>query len=111
VQDSRNSHFLPDVVTECDITECDVQPDGRLSVQCVGLRRLHATGDTELDGYRICAVDREVLDDALPLASGGDSGSGSALPEPVVVRRAKTLFVDLHVLEALPCLLRLCREQ
>lgn len=77
LQDDRSSHFLPDIVTECDITECNVQPDGRLAVQCIGVRRLHTVRDSELDGYRICHFDKAVQDAPLP---AGD------LPDPIVVR-------------------------
>jgi hypothetical protein len=61
-------HSLPEIITECVITECTVQPDGRLSVHCTGMRRVHVVGVSEQDGYRICTVDEEVRDE--PVASG-----------------------------------------
>lgn len=89
MQNARNSHSLPDVVTECHITECAVEPDGRLSVQCLGVRRLRTAGSSELDGYRICQVAHAVADDPLPSAppqADETSGAGAALPEPIAVR-------------------------
>jgi hypothetical protein len=85
VQDERNSHFIPDIVTECHVTECAVQPDGRLCVQCVALRRVHTAGETELDGYRICKVDRAVVDEPVARSTDGGAAAVGSLPEPIVV--------------------------
>jgi Lon protease-like protein len=39
-------HTLPEILSECAITDFTVQPDGRLSVQCTGLRRMHVDSDS-----------------------------------------------------------------
>lgn len=48
-------HTIPDVVTECEIEDCQVQPDGRFSLQCKGVRRVRAVRHWEQDGYRVCS--------------------------------------------------------
>ena len=70
-------------MTECAIRECTVQPDGRLSVQCVGVRRVHTTGDSEQDGYRVCVIDREIKDVPLAVADGA---AAAPLPPQLQVR-------------------------
>lgn len=87
VQDRAGQHFLPDVMTECTIRECTVQPDGRLSVQCVGVRRVHTTGDSEQDGYRVCVIDREIKD--VPTAPATGAGTVAVLPQ-IQVRASAT---------------------
>jgi Lon protease-like protein len=56
-------HTLPEIITECAVTDCTVQPDGRLSVQCTGLHRVHVDSISEQDGYRVVTVDEEVSDE------------------------------------------------
>lgn len=92
-----DGHFLPDIVTECDISDCQVQPDGRLSVQCVGVRRVHTCGAAEIDGYRVCHVDQIVNDELLPQGDMDGAGDMTTLPDAIVVRRAHKILDGLAV--------------
>ena len=56
MQDSEGQHDIPEVVTQCAITESQVQPDGRISIECAGEARVRYTSVWEQDGYRMCRV-------------------------------------------------------
>lgn len=62
LQGEDGAHEIPDVITQCEIEECEVQPDGRLSILCRAEHRVAYSSSWELDGYRMCRIDRVVCD-------------------------------------------------
>ena len=42
-----------EVGTECEIVECEAQPDGRFYLEVVGRRRARVLRMAEQDGYRL----------------------------------------------------------
>lgn len=56
MQDAAGQHDIPEVVTQCVITESHVQPDGRISIEVTGEARAHYSSTWEQDGYRMCRV-------------------------------------------------------
>lgn len=50
------THALEPVLTEVEIIECDVLPDGRYHLEVHGRRRVQVVSTAELDGYRIATV-------------------------------------------------------
>eukprot|EP00892_Ulva_mutabilis_P010160 jgi/Ulvmu1/7516/UM037_0060.1 len=64
------THEIPDVITQCEIEECEVQPDGRLSILCRAEHRILYSSSWELDGYRMCRVERVVVDSPCTFQDG-----------------------------------------
>lgn len=63
MQTDDGEHDIPDVITQCLIQECQVQPDGRLAIECLAEERVSYSSTWEQDGYRMCRVKEPVHDD------------------------------------------------
>lgn len=70
LQGEDGAHEIPDVITQCEIEECEVQPDGRLSILCRAEHRVAYSSSWELDGYRMCRIDRVVFDSSCTVQTG-----------------------------------------
>jgi Lon protease-like protein len=56
---------IPEIITQCVIQECQVQPDGRLAIECLAERRVSCSSTWDQDGYRMCKVKNTVEDEVL----------------------------------------------
>ncbi|WIA19665.1 hypothetical protein OEZ85_005596 [Tetradesmus obliquus] len=55
---------LDELAVEAEITDCQLQPDGRYYLEMVGRRRIKITSTRDLDGYRVAAA--ELFKDTTP---------------------------------------------
>ncbi|BDA43943.1 LON peptidase N-terminal domain and RING finger protein 3 [Coccomyxa sp. Obi] len=84
------SHALHEVACECEILECQPQPDGRFYLEVVGRRRFKIQQSWEQDGYRVAAP-RYFADEAPP--AGSPEAAELAALAGAVASRAE-LWVD-----------------
>ncbi|KAK9843647.1 hypothetical protein WJX81_000969 [Elliptochloris bilobata] len=102
----RAGNQLNEVATECEITECQPQPDGRYHLEIVGRRRFRIEEAWELDGYRVARPG--VMADARPEAGSAEAAELEALTEQATqlvaqwIERVRRLLVgEVRVLELL----------
>lgn len=61
----EQGHALCPIAVECEILDCQPQPDGRFYLEIVGRRRVRLSDIGEQDGYRI-ARPTEIKDEPIP---------------------------------------------
>jgi hypothetical protein len=104
---STDPHAIHPVATECEILECQPQPDGRFYLEVVGRRRFRVGEAWEVDGYRVASP--RYFADAPPPSPGASAATASlasqveALAEAWVdrVRAAAAARGDGRVLDLL----------
>eukprot|EP00899_Mesostigma_viride_P014799 jgi/Mesvir1/2331/Mv19356-RA.2 len=74
----RTTHNLLEIATECEITDCEGQPDGRFHIEVVAKRRFQIKKVWDEDGYRVAEV--SWIKDEPGAAEAGGTSASSAPP-------------------------------